>query len=297
MTSLPMMTSLPKTISSHCLTHLRRLAGISSSKPPIPTLTQTRGKKKSARQPRTVHVRLLEDIRGYGRKGSVIPISPGRMRNTYFPSRKAEYVTAAHMRTMNPKDILVERDHSFGTEAERAKKLAAGGQAAGNESVDVRMKLLTTKRTSELIEALVPPEIIFYRVPIINPEPGPQPQEPLGHSINAIGGEPIPTAPSPQPPITRIFGSVTSADIVDSMRAILAENEQGARVVLSPEEIRIVEETNEEKGIEQDRLKALGAYAVEVRLKGMEAIKRRVVIKAQEDEQRSDTDSVESTIE
>lgn len=48
------------------------------------------------------------------RPGSIIPIAPGRMRNIYYPQRKAEYVTEAQMRTTNQKDLLAERDFSFG---------------------------------------------------------------------------------------------------------------------------------------------------------------------------------------
>lgn len=46
--------------------------------------------------------------------GSIIPIAPGRMRNIYYPQRKAEYVTKAQMQTTNQRDIMAERDFSFG---------------------------------------------------------------------------------------------------------------------------------------------------------------------------------------
>lgn len=71
------MATVPKpTVSPQCLSHLRRLIRIPSSTPGITTTSpfrqqQVRGKKKSAKGPHTVNVRLLDDIRGYGRKGNV----------------------------------------------------------------------------------------------------------------------------------------------------------------------------------------------------------------------------------
>ena len=70
--------------------------------------------------------------------------------------------------------------------------------------------------------------------------------------------------------------------MVDSIKALLAEDGDGARVVLGPEDLRIAEDASEELGIEADRLKALGEYKIEIRLKGVEPITRAVSIKAQE---------------
>ncbi|KAL8861995.1 MAG: hypothetical protein Q9178_001450 [Gyalolechia marmorata] len=277
------MASLPNyAISSQCLGYLRRLAGIHAAKPNPGFHQQIRGKKKNAKGPHIVNVRLLEDIRGYGRKGSIIPIAPGRMRNIYYPQRKAEYVTAAQMRTTNQKDILTERDFSFGL-----PQLHPDSLPVEEKALDVQMKLLTPKRTSEIIEACVPSEIIFYRVPIAVPEPESAPPEPVGNSINAIGGEAtIRKAPEPDPAIsvsaTRIFGSVSTANIVESIKAVLSASEESARVVLAPEDIQIDEMENEDLGIEVDRLKALGEYKIEIRVKGIDPIRRQVSIRAQE---------------
>ncbi|KAI4257102.1 MAG: hypothetical protein L6R42_005861 [Xanthoria sp. 1 TBL-2021] len=150
-------------------------------------------------------------------------------------------------------------------------------------AIGVPTKLLTPKRTSEIIEAQVPSDIIFYRVPIAIPEPEPAPPEPVGNSINAIGGEaPLRKAPELEPSVTRIFGSVSTADIVESIKAVLSASEEGARVVLAPEDININEKESEDLGVEADRLKALGEYTIEIRVKGVDPLPRRVVIKAQE---------------
>ncbi|KAL8914966.1 MAG: hypothetical protein Q9171_000593 [Xanthocarpia ochracea] len=296
------MASLPNhAISSQCLGYLRRLAGIHAAKPNPNFHQQIRGKKKNAKGPHVVNVRLLEDVRGYGRKGcspnrtstrrsiviieglgSIIPIAPGRMRNIYYPQRKAEYVTAAQMRTTNQKDILTERDFSFGL-----PQLQPDLLPVEEKTLDVQMKLLTPKRTSEIIEAYVSSEIIFYRVPIAVPEPESAPPEPVGDSINAIGGEAtIRKAPELDPSVSasviKIFGSVSTANMVESIKAALLSSEEGARVVLAPEDIQIDEMENEDLGIEVDRLKALGEYKIKIRVKGIDPIRRVVSIRAQE---------------
>ncbi|KAI4270411.1 MAG: hypothetical protein L6R38_007128 [Xanthoria sp. 2 TBL-2021] len=273
------MASLAKpAISSQCLGYLRRLAGIHSARLSPSFHQQVRGKKKNAKGPHVVNVRLLEDIQGYGRKGSIIPIAPGRMRNIYYPQRKAEYVTEAQMRTTNQKDLLAERDFSFGL-----PQTQPDPQPMEEIAIGVPTKLLTPKRTSEIIEAQVPSDIIFYRVPIATPEPEPAPSEPVGNSINAIGGEaPLRKALELEPSVTRIFGSVSTADIVESIKAVLWASEEGARVVLAPEDININEKESEDLGIEADRLKALGEYTIEIRVKGVDPLPRRVVIRAQE---------------
>ncbi|KAL8969858.1 MAG: hypothetical protein Q9197_004122 [Variospora fuerteventurae] len=269
------MASLTKpTPSPQCLSHLRHLIRFPSSLPSSSFFhQQIRGKKRSTKGPHPVNVRLLEDIRGYGRKGSIIPIAPGRMRNIYFPQRKAEYVTSSQIRSMGgQKDMVIERDFGFGIDTPGQQKPPGDNS---HNAVDVKIKLLTPTRTSELIEALAPQQIVFYRVPIMTPEP--VSQESSKHSTT----EEASMQPTPAP-ITKIFGSVSTADIVDAIKAVLAEDEEGARVVLSTDEIYISEEASESTGVEADRLKALGDYNVEIRLKGVDAIPRRVSIRAQE---------------
>lgn len=58
------------------------------------------------------------------------------MRNIYYPQRKAEYVTASQMRTLNQKDMVIERDFAFGVERPMEEKQP-------EQTVDARMKLLT----------------------------------------------------------------------------------------------------------------------------------------------------------
>ena len=75
--------------------------------------------------------------------------------------------------------------------------------------------------------------------------------------------------------------------MAESIKAVLAQTTEGARVVIGAEDIAIVQDKddesgNQDKGIEGDRLKALGDFQVEVRVKGGEAVVRMVSVKAQE---------------
>ena len=80
-----------------------------------------------------------------------------------------------------------------------------------------------------------------------------------------------------------IYGSVSAADISEAVKSVLAQNEEGARIVLAAEDVTITEEGGEGSGIEPGRIKALGTFAVEIRVKGGESIKRSIVVQAQED--------------
>lgn len=145
-----------------------------------------------------------------------------------------------------------------------------------------------------MIEASLPPSLIFYRTPISVPEPEAAVQEPPSRSRRSTSSaaaeldaasEPLPKPPKPQ--LDTIFGSVSTADMAESIKAILAESTEGARVVVGAEDITILQDEDDEfghqyKGIEGDRLKVLGDFQVEVRVKGGETVVRTVSVKAQE---------------
>ena len=71
------------------------------------------------------------------------------------------------------------------------------------------------------------------------------------------------------PASTGIIGSVSTNDIATNLKAILAEDKQGAKVLLAPEDITFVEPT-EEKG----RVKQLGTFAIQ-------SIRRTIQVNAQ----------------
>ena len=73
--------------------------------------------------------------------------------------------------------------------------------------------------------------------------------------------------------------------MANSMRVLLSENEQGARIVLGAEEITIIARQGRNFGVEPDRVKALGNFTIEVRIKGEEPIRRTVSVKEQAKEE------------
>lgn len=87
-------------------------------------------------------------------------------------------------------------------------------------------------------------------------------------------------AASGTPQKAAIYGSVSTADICNNMRAILAEDREGARVVLAPEDISFAEAV---EGAEKDRVKKLGVFEIVVRPKGgADEVRRTIKINAQD---------------
>jgi hypothetical protein len=163
-----------------CLSCIRRAlngfnhAWVSSTRP------QIRGKKKLAKST-TIKVRLLADIPRYGRKGissrcpyvcfeiehnaktiigSIIPISPGRMRNDFYLRDKAEYMTTAQLRETGLRDADMERDSTFGTSQRRIaaqeSKAIEGPIAVSTDvptavPIAVEVDLIKVRRTHHFI--------------------------------------------------------------------------------------------------------------------------------------------------
>ena len=137
------------------------------------------------------------------------------------------------------------------------------------------------------MEAVLPSHIIFYRSPITDPEPeileSPAPRRAASPAAAVLDAASEPLKP-PKAPLATIYGSVSTADVVGSMKAMLSQTEEGARVVLAPEDIKILvpdDVESQDIGIEGDRLKAVGEFQVEARVKGGEAVVRTVSVRAQ----------------
>ena len=140
------------------------------------------------------------------------------------------------------------------------------------------------------MEAALPSHMIFYRSPITDAEPevseAPAPRRAASPAAAVLDAASEPLKP-PKTSLATIYGSVSSADIVDSMKAMLSRTEEGARVVLAAEDVKILVPEGVEPqsiGIEGDRLKALGEFQVEARVKGGEAVMRIVSVRAQSEE-------------
>lgn len=129
--------------------------------------------------------------------------------------------------------------------------------------------------------AVVPPELVFYRTPIAtqdNENPAESPKIIQTPDIQTLLQSSAKSKPKP----TTIYGSVSTADISDSVKSILAQHEEGSRIVLGPEDVQIAEDNGEAIGLEPGRIKALGSFGVDIHVKGGEAVRRTIVVKAQE---------------
>lgn len=202
--------------------------------------------------------------------------------------------------------MSAERDSGFGTLATRAGK--DGGEVEGVEGVgseemkeasmfqtSQRRKLeverMSPERARELVEIFLPARLDFYRQPIMEEvETKPPPDEPAtskpqrqqrgvssaADDLMAARSYTPPPAPSPTKPTgpQAIYGSVSTHDVLVAVRAAMGTNDEAARVVLQEEDIKFVDlpkhemERDQYEG-ENDRVKHVGEFVVEVRVKGL----------------------------
>lgn len=75
---------------------------------------------------------------------------------------------------------------------------------------------------------------------------------------------------------TPIFGTVSNADVVSRIIHLLSENQEASRIVLSAEDVKFVN-ISTQTAAEADKIRHLGEYKVEVRVKGGETPVERLV--------------------
>ncbi|KAF2148204.1 hypothetical protein K461DRAFT_324579 [Myriangium duriaei CBS 260.36] len=234
--------------------------------PSVPS-QQVRGKKKLARDPGQITVRLSRDVPGVGRAGSYVPTTRGEMRNDWFISGVAAYVPLAQQRQLKKDKVPIIRDVLFGADSgklskrrqaqvDRAKR--AGGVVTGietDETVEVEKEILpgTTvervepSRSQELISVLVPGRLDFARQ-VQSAETG------------------------------TIFGSVTTADVAAVVTQALAHNDEASRVLVTEEDIIFIDVKDEGGNLAvTNRVKSLGRFKVEIKVKGAEEPVMRIV--------------------
>ncbi|KAI9738910.1 MAG: hypothetical protein M1818_005223 [Claussenomyces sp. TS43310] len=187
----------------------------------------------------------------------------------------AEYVTKAQLQELGLEHTAVERDSTFGI----ARPKDTTGVADEEEApVPVTLDLLKPDRAMAVLSMLLPANIDFFRTPIAATPPPVQRHSPSIPASSRLSEAALEERPQHSPEKVDIYGSVTTADIASQLKAILAENPEGARVVLSPEEISFVEE-----GEEHDRVKHLGIFEIDIWVKGApDAVRRTIKVNAQE---------------
>ncbi|KAK5169392.1 uncharacterized protein LTR77_005367 [Saxophila tyrrhenica] len=258
-----------------------------------------------------VTARLREDVKAYGRKGSIVPVARGEMRNRFFPSGTADYVTLPELRKLRLSNTAVARDFNYGLASTTSEAMAPWQKdipgdikkMSNDEVVNasafqkkVEVERLSPERGVELLEAFVRPRLEFYRQPIIEekkeeemveevPEPERKPQRSYGGGAGAellaarMGGVVQPRMEKGKGEVVgpqAIYGSVSPLDVLQAVRAAMAENDEAKRVVLSEQDVQFVD-LPETEGETAKVVKHVGDFAVEINLKGADTTVRRVV--------------------
>lgn len=71
-------------------------------------------------------------------------------------------------------------------------------------------------------------------------------------------------------------------DIAEEVKIALGATDEGTRVVIEPEDIRIMHDEGRRAAVEGDRIKVLGDFAVKIQVKNGGEVKRIVRIVAQD---------------
>ncbi|KAI5360967.1 putative ribosomal protein L9 [Septoria linicola] len=258
---------------------------------------QVRGKKKLARPTGNIPARLLKDLPGFGKKGAIVPMARGQMRNNYFPSRTAEYVTMPELRTLRSQNVPIERDYMFG---KKDPSSAADGpllMPLRDEPTPLpvrrgpEVEKLTTERSVQLLEIFVPHRIDFYRQPIVEEikeekaDVAPKKEQKRQRTASSAAADLLAARTQkplekPQPKFTgAIYGSVSQHDILVAVRAAIATNDEAARVIVTEQDIEFLNEPART----EHKIKELGDSTIEIKVKGEEnGVKRTVRVIPQE---------------
>ncbi|KAJ8606113.1 hypothetical protein MRB53_041189 [Persea americana] len=237
---------------------------------------QIRGKKKTAQPKTTITIKLLKDLPAFGRKGTFVAVPIGQMRNYLFPRRIADYATMAQQRALRESGESVERDFGFRREDPSAKSQLqdAGVRTSPSAPRTITVNFMEPQAAFDFMSEKLPPALQFYRA--VNKEAHAEPQRP--QATSDANADPI-IGPLPLEGLS-IYGSVSTADVAISLRAVLQELDPDGRIPLEDSDVRFVRpETGED---ETDRIKRLGEYDIEIKVRGHEEGIRRKVLVLQE---------------
>ncbi|KAK0656021.1 hypothetical protein B0T16DRAFT_398340 [Cercophora newfieldiana] len=209
---------------------------------------QSRAKSTTRQaQDQGVVVRLLRDIPKFGREHAIFRVERGRMRNEWYPSKKAEYMTAQRFKELGlTKKDIGERDRGFLpiTELDVAEKESTVPEPA---IPAFKAPTVDPEVFRDLVATAIPETLTYFRKPIpVAPLPPTTKISPLIASSSA------PSTAAENVPVG-IFGSVSATDIIQQIKELLSNEPELARLQLEPQHIQFL-------GLEEglDRLKALG---------------------------------------
>lgn len=228
-------------------------------------------------------------------QGAIVPVARGQMRNDWFPGRIADYVTWPEIRTLRAKSVPMERDFSFGvvvaTQELEAPLSTLDSSAPSRDAPSPpvikpkapEIEKLSPERSSELVEIFVPPRLEFYRQPIVEEkEPEETTAEKKRPQFKGAAGDLLAArassaeAEKKKDKLQAIYGSVSIQDVLNAIRAMMANNDEAARVVLHENDIHFVG-LPEVEDAEAGKLKHIGEFTFEVRMKGSDKVVKKTV--------------------
>ena len=213
------------------------------------------------------------------------------MRNHFYPEQIAAYLPYNEILSLRKSGQTVERDSTFGRELEPAqedhqREATPARPFRRPEPKPIELDLLAPGDAHALLEELIPPTFEFYRTPIgtiderRNKDINPEPQD-MSKREAARTEAPAPEE-TPRQTAASIYGSVTVDDIAQSIKALVHAQGQQGRVVLPDEDIRFVRlgetasestqgaSSSQDEGLTGDKIKKLGEYEYEIRVRGWE---------------------------
>ncbi|TID24842.1 putative prephenate dehydrogenase [NADP(+)] [Venturia nashicola] len=216
---------------------------------------QTRGIAKD--KDKSISVQLLKPKAGYGKAGRYVPVARGVMRNIWFPSKIARYAVDDELKAIKDGKIVVERDYEF--EVQKQPEMVKLEVEIEDVEVEVpyeapKVEGIQPQRAMDLIGVLLPQKLEFVRAPRSD-------------------------APDAIDQTVPIFGSVSTADIVQEIRSLLSHNDEAARITLDEDDIEFMDVKLEDPS----RIKHLGVFPIKILVKGSDQwpVERKIQVVAQ----------------
>lgn len=209
-------------------------------------------------------------------------------RDSTFPSRKQRKLAKKEQ----PEVVDGQTEQQLKTEERKVAQVLKDSLPALEEATPLEVKSLSVcaytlgrdeitnsdqaQEAAIILEKLLPPNLEFYRTPVaaVRVEERISPSIPRSSTVSAAArvGKEEKASTS-----TNIIGSVSTNDIATNLKAILAEDKEGARVLLAVEDISFVKSTEE-----KDRVNHLGKFEFQIKLNGAtKSVRRTIQVQAQ----------------
>ena len=223
------------------------------------------------------------------------------MRNRWLPKKWARYVVGEELRQLQERKAIIERNTQFDlSKMVRSEKNKKSWNKFRGHARNKKGELKKLKREQMMMEEFgqqnmgkLMPKVVLEHVEVwytihrsqkeINSV---QPD----HAIRLLEAL-LPsrlqfhrTAIKPDSQDDAIYGSVSTQDVVQSIRSEISHNDEAARISVSEDDVKFL---NVSEGEDGRRVKRLGQFEVEISQKGTDRTLRRSVIVLGQDKEDS----------